>query len=124
MFSSKSGGSFGVFFVFEINGKMNIKLPVKIEQFLQEHSKRLDVQLSKTKALLFLWLTTVTVMWLYVAFCYFSFKGWGVVTIGGTIFSFIHSLAPFVFYRTGSLAITGMFVSFANRCNSPAHSLT
>ncbi|MFK7827486.1 MAG: sensor histidine kinase [Oligoflexales bacterium] len=91
---------------------MNIKLPIKIEKFLDEHSKRLDVHLSKTKALLFLWLSTVTVMWLYVAFCYHSFEGWGVVTIGGIIFTIIHSLAPIVFYKTGSLAITGMFVSF------------
>lgn len=92
---------------------MNISLPVKIEEFLENHSKKINVQVSKIKALLFLWLSTVTVMWLYVVFCYYSFKGWGVVTVGGAIFSFIHSLAPLMFYRTGSLAITGMFVSFS-----------
>lgn len=75
-----------------------------------------NIHISKANALLLLWLVTVTVMWVYVVFCYYGFGGWGIVPGGGMIFSLIHSLAPFVFYKSGSLAMTGMLISFTGLC--------
>lgn len=51
-------------------------------------------------------------MWLYVVYCYNAFYGTTqTVVIGGMIFSFLHTLAPLIFFITQSFSVTGLWIS-------------
>lgn len=72
--------------------------------------------INKTEALFASFIGTDIVMWLYVLFCYHAFNGWHIVTIGGLIFTILHTFAPLVFYYTQSHIYTSLTISLTGLC--------
>lgn len=67
----------------------------------------------RTVSLMTAFLGTDFVMWGYTFYCYYVFKGFHIVTIGGLIFSIIHTFAPVVFYQTQSHTKASIVISFS-----------
>ncbi len=67
----------------------------------------------RTISLMTAFIGTDLVMWGYTFYCYHVFNGFHLVTIGGLIFSIIHTLAPVVFYQTQSHTKASLIISFS-----------
>lgn len=67
----------------------------------------------RTVSLMTAFIGTDLVMWGYVFYCYYAFNGFHLVTIGGLIFSIIHTLAPLIFYQTQSHTKASITISFS-----------
>lgn len=102
--------------------KQLLKLPAKVNSFYDHFARKIchnevsaESHLMHVRAMLMLWTSTTTVMWLYVLYC---FSAWGAypVTWGGIVFSLIHSTVPLVFYYTQSFAISGIVLSLSGLC--------
>ncbi|MGZ3787368.1 MAG: sensor histidine kinase [Bacteriovorax sp.] len=67
----------------------------------------------KIRALLILWISTCTVMWLYVFYCFMAFGAHYPVPWGGLLFTIIHSLVPVVYYYSQSFTASGLVLSLS-----------
>lgn len=79
---------------------------------LDEEDKHNERAISELKSFVILWTTTEVIMWFYVGFSYWAFDFSAVGNLG-ILFSFIHTLAPVVYYLTKSLQTSGLLISLS-----------
>ena len=70
----------------------------------------------KVSILLFLWVFTTIIMWLYFIFCLHAFPSGNPVPWGGLIFTILHTLAPLILYFTQSISTTSLSISLTGLC--------
>lgn len=66
---------------------------------------------NKTLGLFASFCATDAIMWFYVLYCYQAFNGFHAVTIGGLIFTLLHTMAPLVFFLTQSHSYTTVLIA-------------
>jgi len=67
----------------------------------------------RTVSLMTAFIGTDCVMWAYVVYSFIVFKGFHLVTLGGILFSIIHTMAPWIFFRTQSHTKASLVISFS-----------